>query len=372
MSKSVTFISGTAWYLWNFRQTVIRSFVDDGWHVHVLAGPDDWSSRLAEIPGVTVEDWPVSLDGANPLGEARALRQVHTHLRRQRPEIVFNNGIKANVYGGIAARWQGLAYVNNISGLGMRMRAGDRKAKLLARLYVYGTSKASALLIQNPDDLSFLQSCGLPKDLRIERTMGSGVDLNHFQPAPLPKSAPRKLVFVGRLQEDKGIGDLVAAMQLLPPGSLELTVVGDTTHANAGAISQDVLDQWKDAPAITFVGRQSDVRPYLAAAHALVMPSRGGEGMPKTILEAAAAGRPAIVSDIDGCRACILAEETGWLAPAADPKGLSSVLAHVATLSMERIADASAAARRHAETHFSDRLIAELCLDLARDASNKT
>lgn len=367
MTKRIAMISGTAWYLWNFRRRVIEAFAQDGWHIQIIAGPDEWSDKLSALPGTDVTDWPVSLDGANPLHEARALLQVTKALHQSQPNIVFNNGIKANVYGGLAARILRLPYVNNISGLGLRMRADDRKARLLAKLYTHGSAKARALLIQNPDDLAFLQSHGLPETIPTHRTMGSGVDLSHFQPTPLPAGHPRKLVFIGRLQADKGIADLIDAMALLPPNTATLTVVGDTTHANQGAIPDATLAQWKTNTDITFLGRQDDTRPALADAHALVMPSQGGEGMPKTILEAAAAGRPAIVSDIDGCRDCILPGKTGWLAPARDPKGLAETITTFAQLSDADLAAAAKAARAQAEAQFSDQKIIDICLTLARE-----
>ncbi|MEO0944404.1 MAG: glycosyltransferase family 4 protein [Pseudomonadota bacterium] len=367
MTKRVALISGTAWYLWNFRRRVIEAFAEDGWQIDVIAGPDAWSDKLRALPKTRVTDWPASLDGANPLQEARALMHVRKALRQSRPNIVFNNGIKANVYGGLAARWLRIPYVNNVSGLGMRMRAGDRKARLLGKLYVLGSAKAQALLIQNPDDLNFLQDRGLAASIPVHRTMGSGVDLDHFKATPMQPGQPRRLIFVGRLQRDKGITDLVDAMRhLSPETAATLTVVGDTTHANQGAVSDETLAHWQSTTEINFVGRQDDIRPMLDNAHALIMPSQGGEGMPKTILEAAAAGRPAIVSDIDGCRDCIIPGKTGWLAPACDPKGLAQVIDGFARLSDAEIAAAAKAARTHAEEHFSDQKIIDVCLDLAR------
>lgn len=370
MTRSIAMISGTGWYLWNFRRNVIRAFTDQGWTVHAVAGPDDWSGDLGAMENVELHDWPVSMDGMHPVEEFRALRQVAGLLRRTGADMVFNNGIKANVYGGLAARRLKRPYVNNISGLGMRMRAGDMKAKGLARLYAFGSAKAEALLVQNPGDLAFLQAHGLPTHVRTISTMGSGVDLDHFQAEPLPSSAPRRIVFVGRLQADKGIADLMAAIREVP--DVELTVVGDTTHANAGVIPSETLQAWKAEARVSFVGHQADVRPHLAAAHALVMPSHGGEGMPKVILEAAALGRPAIVSDIDGCRDSIVPGETGWLAPSQDPEGLAAVIRDFATRPDAELARMSAAARRRAEAHFSDRAIARVCLDLAEQALGLT
>ena len=371
MAGRVAMVSGTAWYLWNFRRNVIRAFTDRGWRVDAIAGSDDWSEQLGELSGVTLHDWPVSMDGSNPLQELAALRRIVAVLRRTKPDIVFNNGIKANVYGGMAGRWLRIPYVNNVSGLGMRMRAGDRKARLLARLYCYGSARAKALLIQNLGDLAFLHDHGLPKVVPTIRTMGSGVDLNHFAKAQMPPAPPIRLVFVGRLQEDKGIGDLMKAAELLSAQDIDITVIGDATHANTGAISAQGLADWKSQGLATFAGHQADVRPFLADSHALIMPSHGGEGMPKVILEAAAMGRPAIVSDIDGCRDSIVPDKTGLLTAARDPEGLAETIKTFAALSDEKRIEMSEAARKHAEDNFSDQAINAICLELAEQVGPK-
>ncbi|SHH85425.1 glycosyltransferase family 4 protein [Cognatishimia maritima] len=374
MEKRIALVSGTAWYLWNFRRNVIAALVSEGWQVTVIAGADEWTSHLAAMTGVQVLDWPVSLDGSNPIEEWAALRRVWRLLRRARPKVVFNNGIKANVYGGLACRLLRLPYVNNVSGLGMRMRKRDAMGRILTRLYSFASSRAETLLVQNPADLDFLRSHGLSKSTPVVRTMGSGVDLTQFQNAPLPPDLPRRFVFVGRLQTDKGIEDFVAVAQRARAAHLpaEFTVVGDTFHANAGAIRAATLKDWGRAQNIQFVGRQTDVRPYLTAAHVLVMPSHGGEGLPKVILEAAASGRPVIASDVDGCRDGLVEGQTGWLVPPRDLGALTETVGKICAMASSDLETMSAKARELAEQRFSDQLIAETCLRLAESSTSNT
>ncbi|KIT17943.1 N,N'-diacetylbacillosaminyl-diphospho-undecaprenol alpha-1,3-N-acetylgalactosaminyltransferase [Jannaschia aquimarina] len=365
-------VSGTAWYLWNFRRHVISGLVDSGWEIHAVAGADAYSADLAGLEGVTVHDWTVSLDDAHPGQEFMSLVGLTHMLRRLKPRIVFNNGIKANVYGGLACRALRLPYVNNISGLGMRIRRGTRGSTVLARLYAVASAGAKALLIQNPGDLEFLRSHGLPASCRAIRTMGSGVDLAQFTPVPLPEDWPVRIVFVGRLQADKGIHDLVAAARILSRtrDDIAVDVVGGLQHANAGAVTQETLSDWEAEGLVTFAGQQADVRPFLAAAHALVMPSHGGEGMPKVIIEAAAMGRPAIVSDIDGCRDSIVAGETGLPAPPRDPDGLARVIATFADMPASRKTAMSQAARARAEAAFSVETIVEIYRELVSEVDS--
>lgn len=368
MSRDVAMVSGTAWYLWNFRRSVITALVADGWTVHAIAGPDDWSAQLAALPGVEVYDWPVSLDGANPVQEFSAFLRLTRLIAGLRPVIVFNNGIKANVYGGLAARLLRKRYVNNISGLGLRIRRQDRMGRVLARLYAIASNRAAALLVQNPDDLAFLQNNGLSSDCLSIRTMGSGVDLAHFAPAPYPAFPPFRALFVGRLQEDKGIHDFIAAARLVKAQNplISFTVVGSAQHANAGAVPEEMIARWHQEGIAEFAGHQADVRPFLARSHVLVMPSHGGEGMPKVILEAAAMGRAAIVSDIDGCRDCVVPSKTGLLVPPRDPQDLARKILDFHDGFDALYADMSSTARAHAEATFSDTVISQISLDLAR------
>ncbi len=366
MTHSVAMVSGTAWYLWNFRRNVIEAFLDAGWYVHIVAGPDDWSSELAALPGVEVIDWHVSLDGGGPFQEFSALCRLFTRLRQLRPRMVFNNGIKANIYGGIASRLLGLPYVTNISGLGLRIKQSDWSAYLLARLYAWVSSHASALLVQNSSDLTFLQDHGLPPDLRVIQTMGSGVDLQHFFYQPPPPSPPVRVLFVGRLQEDKGIFDFISAAKLIKSrsSSVEFQVVGGTRHTNSGKVSRELLLAWERDGLADFVGHKADVRPYLARSHVLVMPSHGGEGLPKVILEAAASGRIAIVSDIEGCRDGVVANQTGYLVKPQDPEELALAIETFCKLPAQDRLKMSRSARARAEEQYSDENISKTCLDL--------
>ncbi|MBD3665444.1 glycosyltransferase family 4 protein [Sulfitobacter aestuariivivens] len=367
MTKRIAMVSGTAWYLWNFRRNVIKYFVENGWQVDAIAGSDEWSERLSDLPGVRFHHWDVSLDGANPALEMLALSRITRHLRRARPNIVFNNGIKANVYGGLAARWLCFPYVNNISGLGMRIREADRLGRILAKLYVFASARAKALLIQNNADLEFLSSNGLPANIPTVRTMGSGVDLTHFRAEQMPTISPFRFLFVGRLQFDKGVADFVEAARRIHRNnvSIECTVLGDTYHTNSGRIPDALLGAWENEGIVKFVGRRDDIRPFLARCHALVMPSHGGEGMPKVILEAAASGRPTIVSNIDGCRESVVQGKTGFLVPPGDALALASAMQEFCDLPETRLKDMSRAARAHAIAHFSDERICRISLSLA-------
>lgn len=364
----VAMCAGTSWYLWNFRRNVIIALTQQNWKVVLIAPEDEWTARLRELPGVVWYAWPLSQNGANPVQELASLWHLRGSLKKYRPIFVFNNGIKANVYGGITCRFLRIPYANNVSGLGTRMSHPGIGGRALSRLYSFTASKGEALLVQNEADLEFLLQNGLPADLAVHRTMGSGVDLKHFTQTPLPQGKHRCFVFVGRLQKDKGIYDFVEAAEVLHDEnpSHRFIVVGDTRHTNAGGVSADIIDVWRQKPFLEFVGRQDDVRPWLALAHVLVMPSHGGEGMPKAILEAAACGRPVITSAVPGCRDCVVEGATGFIHAATDIKELTRVMREVSHIQITQLTEISRAARARAEELFSEDKLSNLSVNLVR------
>lgn len=354
--------AGTFWYLWNFRRSVIEALTARGWEVVALAPHDEDAALLAALPNVRVIDWPLQPDGLRPWREAASLLRLMRILRSERPQALLTHTIKANVYGGLAARAFGLPYAVNVTGLGMAMGGAGRGSRALARLYAYAASGAGRVFVQNLDDLAFLRARGLPDTVSAVRTMGSGVDLPRFIATAPSAQTPRTLLFAGRLQEDKGIHDFVAAARALRAAGIaaRCIAIGSRRHANRGAVSEDTLRAWQAEGVVEFPGHQDDVRPWLADAHAVVLPSHGGEGVPRVTLEAAAAGRAAIVSDVPGCRDAVIDGRTGLIHPPRDQAALQAAMARIATMPIEDLAAIGAAARARAEDAFSDApLIAE-------------
>ncbi|MCR9150540.1 MAG: glycosyltransferase family 4 protein [Rhodobacteraceae bacterium] len=366
-APKVMLCAGSSWYLWNFRRNLVRHFAASGWQICAVAPEDEWTERLSALERTSYVRWPVSLDGAMPLEEAASLRSLAGILRREEPDFVLNHGIKANVYGGLCCRGRSIPYANVVSGLGMRMSRQGIVASGLARLYSFACSGGVALIVQNTADLEFLRRNGLSPRLPIHQVMGSGVDLAYFRPEGRLDPRGQSFLFVGRLQRDKGIHDFVAAAALVrkESPSVRFVVVGDTRHANSGAVSDVELDCWRREGIVEFVGQCEDVRPWLARATTLVVPSHGGEGMPKVILEASASGRPVIATDVPGCRDAVVPGLNGWLCPPGDPEALAKAMRDVLRMAAAQLEEMGVAARKRAEEAFSDDLPARVCLELA-------
>ena len=367
---TVVFTGGTAWYLWNFRRNVIAALVERGWSTVAVAPEDESAARLDAMQGVQFVEWPVDLYGSNPIREGQSLLRLGGLLRRRKPSFVFNHGIKPNIYGGLACRGLGIPYANVVSGLGMVVGGKSVGARALGRLYGVACNGAETLFVQNFDDLARLREAGLSEDINVVRTMGSGVDLDHFAARPMPPASPRVFAFVGRLQRDKGIYEFVAAARRLraEDPSTRFLVVGSRRHANWSAVSEDDLRGWAEEGVVELRGHCEDVRSHVAEAHAVVLPSHGGEGVPRVILEAAALGRPAVVSNVSGSRDAVVEEETGLICPPHDEVALLNAMRKIAFLPAARLDQMGRAAAELARASFSERSIIEGAARCVEDA----
>ena len=361
----VALVCNSAWYAWNFRANTIRALRMKGHSVAVIAPPDETVSKILAIQGVTYLPWQLSIDGHNPLHEAASFIALIRILRRIRPAFVFSFTIKPNIYTGLACRIFGISYAPNVTGLGMVITSSGFAARLLSKLYAFACTASDRLFVQNPHDLQLLRNSGLPLSVPAVALKGSGVDLSHFASHPMPSERTRAFVFIGRLQEDKGVRDFIEAARRLHAEGIpaRFTVLGGTEHTNASAITAADLDTWRSEGLVDFVDAQEDVRPWLRQAHVLVLPSHGGEGIPRVLLEAASIGRPTIVSDVPGCRDVVVDGETGLICQTRNAVALAEAIRAVVELSSERLEEMGRNARRLAEASFSETCIINEYLD---------
>jgi glycosyltransferase involved in cell wall biosynthesis len=220
------------------------------------------------------------------------------------------------------------------------------------------------VLVQNPDDRASMLSLGIGAD-RVVTIPGSGVDVHALQPHPEPQG-PITIAFVGRLLADKGIHTLIEAHRLLRQrgSQVELLIAGTPDPANPASVSEQDAAAWSHEPGITRLGHVGDIGALWARTHIAVLPSRR-EGLPKSLLEAAACGRPMIATDVPGCREVVLTGKTGVLVPLDDPAALANAIETLAG-SPELRARYGDAARRLAVERFSAEAIGRQTVDLYR------
>ncbi|HVC37694.1 MAG TPA: glycosyltransferase family 4 protein [Gammaproteobacteria bacterium] len=355
----VLLIANTAWYLRNFRARMVQRLEASGFMV-ILASPTDPITSTAFFRRRHFEPLRLSRKGRNPMVELVAIIGFIRLFRRVRPDIVLTWTPKPNIYGAIAARLLHIPAIPNVSGLGAVFIRGGAFPRLIGRLYRFAFSRAPVVFFQNEEDRNAFIAAGWVRAERTERLPGSGVDLEHFRPQPLPALGPFVFLFIGRLLADKGLRELVAAAEHLRSEGhrFVLRMAGYLDPGNPSGIGPQELERWVKTRNVEYLGSLEDVRPALNAAHCVVLPSYG-EGVPKSLLEAAATSRPVITTDVPGCRDTLISEVSGFLCTPREMLSLAACMARMLDLTPRQLADMGYAGRVHVEEKFSEELVLE-------------
>jgi glycosyltransferase involved in cell wall biosynthesis len=356
------------WYFLSHRLPMARAARAAGFHVHVATRVADGAAAI-QAEGFGLHPIPFARGRLSPRGSVAAIRALLSIHRKVEPAIVHHVAVQAAVLGSIAALGRPVASVNAMTGLGYAFTSGSMKAALLrplmaAAVRILFNGPRTIVLVQNPDDRDDMLALGIAAD-RVAVIPGSGVDVDGLHPLPEPQGPPT-IAFVGRLLDDKGIRTLVAAHRLLRQrGSrIELLIAGTPDPANPASVSEQEVAGWNRETGISWLGHVSDISALWSRAHIAVLPSRR-EGLPKSLLEAAACGRPMIASDVPGCREVVRPGETGLLVPPDQPDALAAAIEQLAA-SPDLRARYGATARRLAVERFSADAIGRQTVDLYR------
>ncbi len=367
-SPLVLLTSNTSWYLYNFRKSTILALIEHGYRVLCLSPKDGYSSRLVQELGA--EHIALPLDGKNtgPIRELQSFGFIWKTMRRYNPAFVFNFTVKMNIYCGLVCSLQKTAFANNISGLGTAFIHDSWLFRRVRQVYGLVNRRAENLFFQNEEDLAVFRNSGLLGSTPVTLLPGSGVDLQRFQFSPLPSSEPSTFLMIARLLGDKGVREYAAAAAMLKEQGFtaRCRLLGQLGVSNRTAITAEEVDAWQAQGAIEYLGETDDVRPHIEQSHVLVLPSYR-EGMPRTVLEAAAMGRPAIVTDVPGCRHSIEPEVTGWLCEVRNAQSLAAQMRRVVEMDSAEIQKAGDAARKRMEDQFSEEQVVQAylkCLSL--------
>jgi glycosyltransferase involved in cell wall biosynthesis len=356
----IVLATNSAWNVANFRAGLIGALQADGWDVVAMAPGDEHVARIQAM-GCRFVELPMHAGGTNPWRDALLYLRFRRALAAERPDVFLGFTIKPNVWGGLAAQGLGIPVINNIAGLGTTFIRTDWLTFVAHLLYRIALRRSSHVLFQNDDDRRHFVAAGLADAARTALLPGSGVDLSHFAPSPMPDTRPLKLLFIGRLLREKGVQELVdAARQLKTQGApVEVELLGYVDVDNRSAVSRAQVEAWQAEGMVRYLGTTADVRPYIAEAHAVVLPSYR-EGVSRTLLEAASMGRPLIATDVAGCRDVVEHGVNGLLARARDAGDLAAQCLHFASLSDAERAAMGRASRAKVEREFDERLVIDV------------
>lgn len=368
----IAVVANTAWYLQNFRLNLALSLRAQG-HEVVFISPADRYVAALEGAGFRHRAWQLASAGTHPLRELASVRQMGRLLREEAVDVVFSYTPKANIYGGLALPRRCRLFVPNVSGLGRAFVQPSWVTPIVKQLYRLAFRRAHRVVFQNEDDRGIFDAMGLVSRARSLRVPGSGVDLERFTPQPLPAQAgsPRStFLFIGRLLRDKGAREFVEAARQLRGESraVRCLMLGSSTSDNPAAVSKDELGAWLTEGVIEHIEHCDDVRPWITQADCVVLPSYR-EGVPRSLLEAGAMGRPLIASDAPGCRDAVRHEINGYLCEVRSADALAAAMRRFDDLPAGERAALATASRTLMSEVFDERLVIRQYLDFASAAA---
>ena len=349
----------------------MRALVAAGFDVVAIAPEDPHSARLTEL-GCRFVPVRMSARGTSPLEDAKLLLDYRRILRKERPSAFLGYTIKPNVYGSLAAHSLKIPVINNIAGLGISFLKHGLFQRFVRMLYRAALRRSRTVFFQNPDDCSLFLEAGLVRERQTQLLPGSGVDLARFRPVEKTRKAEDPFVFllVSRLLKSKGIAEFAAAAALVrarhPHAQFRIAGILEPGHRDS--VSEEEMRRWEAAGAITYLGALDDVRPTLGEADAMVLPTFYPEGTPRSLLEAAAMGKPLITTDVPGCRDVLDEGVNGFLCEPKSIQSLADAMLRMIELSEEQLRSMGAASRRKAETRFDEQIVITRYLDAVRDA----
>lgn len=346
MSK-ILIITNHSYMLYRFRLELIQELRKT--HEVVLSMPFVGHEEDFQTLGIRCIETDVDRRGLNPKTDWNLFHIYRTLLKTERPDLVITYSIKPNIYGGLACRMAGIPYCANVQGLGTAFQRRGLAAFVTA-LYKVSLSKANTVFFENQANAAEFRKRGILPAERETVLPGAGINLEHYPYTPYPDHDTVHFLYLGRIMKEKGMDELFAAMRWLHEthgSSVVLDLVG---FYDDDVYKEQVARLVADGIAV-FHGFQTDPRPYYTAADCVVLPSYH-EGMSNVLLEAAAAGRPVITSDIPGCREAVDNEKTGLLCKARDSDSLYQQMNRMAALSPEERASLGKAAHEKMVREF--------------------
>ncbi|WP_434356174.1 glycosyltransferase family 4 protein [Parasalinivibrio latis] len=357
--KTVVISANTSWYLFNFRRNTILELLNIGYKVIAVAPYDDYSFRLKEL-GATFVNVDIDQGGTNAFKDFRTLFQFVSIYKKNKPDVVLNFTPKNNIYSTIAASISGAKSINNIAGLGLVFVHESYTSKLVRLMYRVSQKKAAKIFFQNNDDLSLFLKYNLAPSSICERIPGSGVDLTRFSVVHPNNDGVVRFLLIARMLYDKGIGHFVEAAATLKSkygSNVEFNLLGQLDVKNPSAVSKCQMQQWVNDGIVNYLGTSDSVEEVIGNSDCIVLPSFYREGVPKSLLEAGAMGKPIITTDNVGCRETVDEGINGFLCIPRCSNSLISKIESMLNLSHQERIEMGRKSREKVEREFDERVV---------------
>ncbi len=367
--KKLIITSNTSWYLYNFRKNTILSLIDVGYHVVAIAPQDEYSRKISDL-GCDFIHIDIDQGGTNPVKDVKTFFNFFKSYLTVKPSVVLNFTPKNNIYSTLAAKLCHAKVINNIAGLGMVFINESFTAKLARFLYKVSQHKADKVFFQNEDDRKLFLDNRLADESITDRLPGSGVDLTRFTLQPAADDGVVRFLLIARMLYDKGIGHYVEAARILKAkygGSVEFQLLGFVGVNNPSAITETEMQAWVDEGIVNYLGVSDSVEENIAKVDCMVLPSFYREGVPKSLLEAGAMGKPIVTTDNVGCRETVDDGINGYLCELRSTESLTEKLELMIQMTNEQRLEMGRQSRLKIEREFDEQIVINKYLNAVKE-----
>jgi len=329
--KRLFFVVNVDWFFISHRLPLALKALEKGYEVWLFTADTGRREELEAI-GIRFVEIPFRRSGSNPWYELTCLWLLRKYYCRYRPDIIHHITLKAALLGSLAAKLTcSYRVINAISGLGYNFTDGrngivQKIVRFLVRIAF--KSKHFSFILQNPDDVNMIRALHLVSDAQIHLIKGSGVDLEVFRYALPVKKEKLRVLFPARILLDKGVIELIEAAKKLRPtvkGKAVFILAGDCDRENLAVLKEENLLPLLEPGYIEWIGFRKEMYPEYQNSDIVVLPSYR-EGLPKSLIEACAVGRPVVTTDVPGCRECVRDGWNGYLVPVRNSEALAEAM----------------------------------------------
>lgn len=355
----IAITANTSWYLYNFRKNTIMALLENGYQVIAISPADEYTHRLAELGCQTV---PVKIDsgGTDFFKDLITLFSAWCVLRKHKVDVVLNFTPKNNIYFTLAAKVLDIPAINNIAGLGSVFMSKGMVRIICRHLYRFSQRYAAKIFFQNEDDRELFLTEMLPDYLYTERLPGSGVDLMRFKVTPAPDDDVVRFILISRMLYSKGVEHYVDAARKLKKRHgqrCEFRLLGFLDVNNPAAIKTERMAAWIEEGNILYLGTSDNVEQEIALGDCIVLPSFYREGVPKSLLEAGAMGKPLITTRNIGCQDTVNEGVNGFLCEPQDTGCLTRAMDRIINLTHSQRLDMGNESRKKMVREFDEKIV---------------
>ncbi|MFH6563397.1 glycosyltransferase family 4 protein [Aeromonas caviae] len=368
----IAITANTSWYIYNFRINTIRALLSEGYQVVAIAPKDEYSKILEQIGAIFIH---VDIDqgGTNPINDLKTLFSFKRIFSQNKIDVVLNFTPKNNIYATLAAATQEVKTINNVAGLGVLFINESVTSKIARLLYKVSQRYADKIFFQNEEDRTVFLENNMARMEITDRLPGSGADLSRFTFSPSPDDGIVRFLLIARMLYDKGVGHYVEAARILKQkygDSVEFRLLGFLDVNNPSAVSKTEMQSWVDEGIVSYLGVSDNVECEIAQVDCMVLPSFYREGVPKSLLESGAMGKPIVTTDNVGCRETVDHGVNGFLCAPRDTVSLVNALETIIHMSHQERLEMGWQSRKKIESEFDEKIVINKYLEAVKQVLN--